>query len=566
MRHRYSLFLLLLLSGYLTAQTAYPVPDHHHATDSVAGTILARLDLETVNADGAPKSGVVLNGRTYRFSATRATLDYGTAYTVRAPDDRSYRLSFTQLPLIVLQSADSIPLEGRVPATFSYADDEQTLTADLGVRFRGNYSLMFPRRSLDLEFWEDPSGEDNRDVTFGNLREDDDWIMDGIYNEPLRVNSYVAHKVWLDMHTPHYLEDEPRARAGADVMIAEAFLNGRYNGVYLLSEQVDRKQLRLKKFKDGEIRGELYKANQWSDPVRFRGTVPLSQAEGIEWGRWEMKLPDPDDTLDWTRLFDLVDFVANSPDEEFRRRAPELFELDNMIDYLIYVNVLRLGDNTAKNTYLGRYEDGATYFYTPWDLDGSFGNRFDGTDIPNHRGWLTNNLFRRLNELSPAGFNSRLCARYEALRSPGGLLHPDSLMQRLTDQMDYLRRNGVYRREAEVYPEALDVSNPQVNFTRSFIERRIAWLDGQFCNLSVSTTDVVDPAQLRLFPNPASGEITVVRDHAGVQDYAITAVSGRRLAQGRLTQPRQTISLAGFPPGVYVLTAGGHALRLVVAR
>jgi hypothetical protein len=96
-------------------------------------------------------------------------------------------------------------------------------------------------------------------------------VLDALYNEPLRVNAYVAHKLWLDLHTPYYTDREPEARAGADVRYVEVFEDGRYRGVYLQSEQVDRKQLKLKKTKDGEVRGELYKAVDRTETTQLTG-------------------------------------------------------------------------------------------------------------------------------------------------------------------------------------------------------------------------------------------------------------------------------------------------------
>jgi len=121
---------------------------------------------------------------------------------------------------------------------------------------------VFRKKTFDLEFWTDATGVDNRNVQCGNLRSDDDWILDALYNEPLRLRSYVANKLWLDVHTPYYQTAAPEARAGADVQYVEVFLNGAYNSIYNLSEQVDRKQLQLEKFGDGD-HGELYKGVGW---------------------------------------------------------------------------------------------------------------------------------------------------------------------------------------------------------------------------------------------------------------------------------------------------------------
>ena len=102
-----------------------------------------------------------------------------------------------------------------------------------------------------MEFWNDTLGAVTSDVSFGELRTDDDWILDALYNEPLRLRSYVANKLWLSIHqNPYYIDERPNAKSAADVMYVEVFLNGNYNGIYNLSEQVDKKQLKLKSYKE----------------------------------------------------------------------------------------------------------------------------------------------------------------------------------------------------------------------------------------------------------------------------------------------------------------------------
>ena len=567
MRTHYSYLLLLLLLGLtqsLSAQALYTIPDLHYGVEPATGFRLVRLDLAAVNADPTLTAGVVIDGTEYRFASPRATLDHEATYPVFVDGAAAGTLAFTTLPLINVTLPDSLSRTEHGPGTFTYADDSTTVSSVVGVRHRGSYSTMFPKQSLDLEFWEDAATEESRDVSFPGLREDDDWIMDAVYNEPLRVNSYVAHKLWLDMNEVPHREEEPDAKSCADVLLAEAFVDGTYTGVYLLSEQVDRKQLKLKKFRDGEIRGELYKAEHWSDATRLRGTAPLSEAEGDDWAGWEMKLPDPDDTLHWNKLFDLIDYIVNSSDEDFTNTVTERLDLDNLIDYQIFLNALRMGDNTGKNTYLARYNQETPYFYVPWDLDVSFGNRFNGENMGSFRGWLTNGLYERLNALSPDFYNSRLCRRYEELRTD--LLRTDVLGQRLDAAVAYLRDNGVYAREGTVFPESLNVSPAQLDFTDWFVSNRLNWLDDQICALSTSVMSEGEAPRFTLFPNPASQRILVRWPTGARTEYAISTIGGRRVLSGTLEGPETPISLTGLPRGMYLLTLEGKSRIFVIGR
>jgi spore coat protein H len=130
----------------------------------------------------------------------------------------------------------------------TYADTSNNfISSYIVIEIRGSYSQSFPKKSYDIEFRTDDSSGISQDVTLGNLRTDDDWELEALYNEPLRINNYISHKLWLNMYVPSYLNKEPDAKAGSDVNYSELFLNGRYNGIYLIMEPIDRKLLQLKK-------------------------------------------------------------------------------------------------------------------------------------------------------------------------------------------------------------------------------------------------------------------------------------------------------------------------------
>ncbi|WP_366841162.1 CotH kinase family protein [Lacinutrix sp.] len=49
------------------------------------------------------------------------------------------------------------------------------------------------KKSFDLEFWADLVSKEKKDIKFKGMRSDDDWILDAMYNEPLRLRSYYSY-------------------------------------------------------------------------------------------------------------------------------------------------------------------------------------------------------------------------------------------------------------------------------------------------------------------------------------------------------------------------------------
>ena len=313
----------MVVGGLFAQSSTLTVPPAHYGLDTSRNLLLVHLP--ATDTAIFPLRQLIGGGLDVTFTEPQVSLHYDSSYLAVTAAADTLAVYFTQLPLIVVTADEALNDKTKVAARFTYTNGSETVSGPIGVEYRGSYSLRFPKKSLDIEFRQEDDPEESDDVTFGNLREDDDWVLDALYNEPLRVNSYVAHKLWLDLHSPSYLNAEEEAKAGADVMHVEVFLRGEYYGVYLLSEQVDRKQLKLKQLTDGEIRGELYKAIQYSGATQFTGQPPLRVNARGEYAGWELKHPDADDTLTYANLYDAVGFVVNSTDSTFVAEAANRF-------------------------------------------------------------------------------------------------------------------------------------------------------------------------------------------------------------------------------------------------
>ena len=79
------------------------------------------------------------------------------------------------------------------------------------------------------------------------MRSDKTWLLLAMYNEKLRLNNKISHDLWLKLHKLYYADLEPDANSTIRTRYVEVVLNGQYQGVYLFTEDMDRKQLKLKK-------------------------------------------------------------------------------------------------------------------------------------------------------------------------------------------------------------------------------------------------------------------------------------------------------------------------------
>lgn len=554
------LLLFCILSITVKAQTLnVSIDKNYFGTDEVKSLLVVHLkNLGNYNKLTSYTSvQLTLDQTAHTFIIPPDSFSTRRSYTVRSGlNNKTYRLYFTPFPLISIHSSTTIVDEPKVLADFIYADKEQVVTSAIGIELRGGNSLGHPKKTYDLEFWLDSSGVTKHDVKFQQMRSDDDWILDGLYNEPLRLRSRIASKLWLDMQQPYYLAREPKAKSGADLEYAELFLNGRYEGIYNLSEQVDRKLLQLKEQQTG-FTGELYKG------VGFGATMFTSISAynnfAVEWDGYEVKYPKEVTDIGWGNLYGLTDFVMNSCDAEFVNNIWKQFDYDNYMNYFIFLNLIRATDNLGKNIYTACYQQDDPYFYIPWDLDGCFGTIWTGAKADKVDDVLANDFHKRVLKLNPGNCSKALANKWFNYRRQ--TLSENRIAQMIQGQYQFLLSNKMYEREDIAYP-SYKPSPFDLSYTLDWVNRRLSFLDGYYNEL-LDTKPRHTGTELVLYPNPTKDKVCVLNYHEGIDHtFRIYDLGGKLIHRGNIRD--EHISLQGVGAGVYIVMVNDKPHKLTV--
>ena len=480
--------------------------------------------------------------KTYTFSTPVNTIKYGTAYSVTS-NDTTYKLYFTQLPIINLNTKKAAITADEISSFINIADTTgTTYSSDIGIKIRGAYSSTLPKKSYRVQLWTDSTGKTTKDESIFGLRSDKRWLLLAMYNEKLRLNNKVSHELWLKLHKLYYADLEPDAHSTIRTRYVEVVLNGSYQGVYLFAEDLDRKQLKLKKQTIAGTGGELYKGNSWDAGTLFRDLTPLPTETTELWSGWELSYPDADET-DWKNIYNFTDFAVNASDSTFKQQISTKIREDNFADYFIFLNLLRPEDNTGKNLFLARYNETSPYFIAPWDLDGTWGYYWSGDQKNTTDDILTNNLFNRL--LTLDSFKGQLAARWFSLRP--NLLSIDSLYAAINMNHNFLTNNGVYERENMVWSGAyLSYGQDELNYIKTWTQARVAYLDAYFQPFVINKS-LVDAVSI--YPNPVSISLQI---RGSVEKVNIYSLLGACVYESD-NSASDTIDIQQLATGMYVV-------------
>lgn len=390
----------------------------------------------------------------------------------------AYKLIITGLPIVILK-AGSVIGDNKISAAFNLVNPDYLaegskleMSSNIMISIRGATSRYYPKSSYAVHLV-DAGGADT-DAPLMGLRNDNSWILDAMYIDQARMRNRLATDIWNSFNNVPYIASEPTAHNGTRGYMTEVFLNNKYVGIYCLTEKVDRKQLQVKK-----QYGDIYKANDWTSQTDFYSVAPFDNTLDT-WGGWELEYPDLGDTPapDWSYLYKIVNFISTSTDEEFSSQVKNKVDINNMVDYFIFMNITEAFDNQNKNTFFSFYDyrNAGAFFYSVWDLDGSLGRSAGGNYKANDVLGAGNNfLLQRLIKLNPENFKGLLKSRWNSLKN--NQLSKTTISARIEAYRKMLVNTNAFARERYRWANITQDLDPEAAYMTSWYTDQYNMID-----------------------------------------------------------------------------------------
>ena len=498
------------------------------------------------------------------------------------------KVTFTFLPIVEVR-AGLFSTNTYNSGTIRVTDPDVSVAGDTMViakyRLRGATAASKKKKSYAIKLYD--SAGNSLDRSFLSMRSDNNWILDAMAIDRARMRNRVSTDLWLDFSTkPYQTEFKKKAVNGTHGRFVEVLLNGKYAGIYCMTEKVDRKQLQLRKIKEAAtaaesdtVRGVLYKSSGWSystfmghdiDTKSYPGVaVSAANSSSENWDSWEAKYPDLADAsyIDWEPLRDAINVPAKGNYRTtFNSKVAEYFDLPVFRDYYLFIELMLASDNHGKNLYLYNYDitQSKKFSLTPWDLDGTWGMRWDGSEI-NYitadatKDFVTflwdfehgeNTLYHYLSTYNYDSWNDSLALRYASLR--GRWFNPDSLYARFASYRQLFKDSGADSREVKRWDGSDNIPldfDTEMSFLKNWITTRVATLDKEYN---------FDPSVLGIHSVTASGNVNV---SGGEGVITIVAAQPARLniytPDGMLFRTvsvaRGDTILSDIPTGIYIV-------------
>jgi len=378
------------------------------------------------------------------------------------------------------------------------------------LRIRGQKAALCDKKSFAVKLVDEES--ENLDAPLFGIRSENSWILDAMAIDRIRMRNRLCFDIWNELSNTPYTTRYGN-RNGTLGQFVEVFINGDYNGLYCLTDKIDRRLLGLKKAKADStgvtVRGLLYKgiSHESSHDLLSYDEDDMTQDT---WNAWELQYPDDYPSADtWEPLAALIDFCSPATsDEVFHEEYQDYFYPGNLADYHLLTVALNVVDNAYKNTFLSVVDIGREHRYllTPWDMDGSLGSTYNGS-YDETLSWIYryqeiapyNRLFSQRQSMD--GFKGAVAERWFELCPT--LFSVDSICRRLDDYAHMFVASGAWARERGKWdgnpvPLKEDIME-ELDYVKGWYARNFESICNQFERVRVS---VSSPSATRHTPSP----------------------------------------------------------------
>lgn len=456
-----------------------------------------------------------------------------------APVQAQVNLTSSNLPIIIINTnGQDIPQEPKITAEMQVlykgpglrneiTDPPLHYNGFIGIEKRGSTSDFFSDKKPYSVETRDADGND-LDMEFLGMPKESDWAFIAPYSDKTLIREALMYNL-----ARRIMPWAPRAR------FAELVLNGDYQGVYMVTERIkrDKNRVNISKLKATDTAGDSLTGGYILKLDKTGGTPAPSWESPFPcipgaWQHtlWQVHYPKMEDIQpeqfayiqQWITDFETVMHgpAFNDPDSGYTK----YLDAGSFVDFTLLNEFAKNVDGYRLSTFMYKDrddKDSLLHAGPVWDFNIAFGNCnycgadvtsgwqvFDFNQLCSGDDWVNQFWWTKLWEDLP--YRKSLRDRWKELRA--GPLSTDTIMY-VIDSLTNLLQESQERNfqrwpvlDTWIWPNVYCCGPYQthVSFLKSWIESRLAWMDGTAETLYVGEYDNEKYAPTLVYPNPSS--------------------------------------------------------------
>lgn len=448
------------------------------------------------------------------------TAEVGQTIVVKSVDENGKPTEWAAAYIVGAVASSVEPMEDDIPKVFFCGALQQTKdeavvpfryiskTEDISgyaeIKAQGNSSMSYPKKNQTVKLFKDAECTEKLKVDFKGWGKQNKFCFKANWIDLTHARNVVSARLWADVvksranyaELPELLRTTPNQGA-MDGFPIKVYANGVYQGRYTLNIPKDKWAFNMDDDLDNHcvLCGENYASGC------FRAAANINESD------WTDEIHDTVPTSIKTRWNEVISFVMNSTDNDFKANLGNYFDVDSLIDYHLFGLASCGFDAYGKNQLYLTY-DGQKWIASMYDMDATWGLYWNGsklvaTDYPrtSYEDFVStqssgegNLLYIRLEQL----FYEELQARWAELRND--VLTIDNVInrfERFTDiaSADLVKEDYASTTGGGKFTGIPSQSTNNIQQIRAYAIARLAWTDEYVATLSGSEVEPDEPEE-----------------------------------------------------------------------
>ena len=274
-----------------------------------------------------------------------------------------------------------INLDGSLPTSkgpintvdFTYESEELSFDCTAEIKVQGASSASKPKKNFNIKLFK-ADGTKNKVELVDGWGKENKYCMKANYIDFSQSRNVVSGKIFGEIVKSRNDELMSTPNGGAiDGYPILVYNNGVYQGVYTMNIPKDKWMFDM--HDSDEKNQAIFMTETWNNAVSFREISTSGFV--LEYASNEDSLVDNNTQWAYDSMLDLIEFVYYNDGEDFKNGIHQYADVDKCIDSMLYTFFICADDNTSKNI-LWVTLDGKVWFSSMYDMDGTWGMRWNG--------------------------------------------------------------------------------------------------------------------------------------------------------------------------------------------
>lgn len=380
--------------------------------------------------------------------------------------------------------------------SFRYISKTKDIRGYCKTKAQGNSSMSFPKKNQTVKLYADSACTEKLKVDFKGWGKQNKFCFKANWVDLTHARNVVTARLWGDVvqsrsdysEIPVELRESPNHGA-IDGFPVKVYAGGVYQGRYTLNIPKDAWMANM----DDELDEHCILCGENYTSGCFRAAANIDGAD------WSDEIHDTVPASIKTRWNEIIGFVMNATDADFKAGLSNYFDITSLLDYYLFGVAACNLDGFGKNQLYMTY-DGLKWYATVYDLDGTWGMFWNGAtflaadysrvQFQDYKDSIGNLLYIRLEKLFLDGIKERWAELRQSVLTADHLINR---FERMTDiaskelvAEDYATTTG-----GGAFTEIPSQDTNNIQQIRQFIVDRLA-----YCDEFISSLDFTSPDEI----------------------------------------------------------------------